>query len=61
MPNKFKRQQRQLRFLRARIGRLIRDIGRKYRRKPSSSGVSMALTRARQIPDPAHCEKLVER
>jgi IS5 family transposase len=46
----FKRQQRQLRFLRARLGRLIRDIGRKIAGQPQLEAVfQWPLARARQI------------
>ena len=46
----FKRHQRQLRFLRARLGRLIRDIGRKIDGQPQLQAVlRWPLTRARQI------------
>ena len=46
----FKRHQRQLRFLRARLGRLIRDIGRKIAGQPQLQAVvRWPLTRARQI------------
>jgi transposase, IS5 family len=46
----FKRHQRQLRFLRARLGRLIRDIGRKIAGQPQPEAVfRWPLTRARQI------------
>jgi ATP phosphoribosyltransferase regulatory subunit HisZ len=46
----FKRHQRQLRFLRARLGRLIRDIGRKIAGQPQlQAAVRWPLTRARQI------------
>ncbi len=38
----FKRHQRELRFLRARLGRLIRDIGRDRPPAAASTGVSMA-------------------
>ena len=46
----FKRHQRQLRFLRARLGRLIRDIGRKIASQPQLQALfRWPLTRARQI------------
>ena len=46
----FKRHQRQLRFLRARLGRLIRDIGRKIAGHLQLEAVfQWPLTRARQI------------
>jgi transposase, IS5 family len=46
----FKRHQRQLRFLRARLGRLIRDIGRKIAGQVQLGAVfQWPLTRARQI------------
>ena len=46
----FKRHQRQLRFLRARLGRLIRDIGRKIAGQPQLQALfRWPLTRARQI------------
>ena len=46
----FKRHHRQLRFLRARLGRLIRDIGRKIVGQPQLEAVfQWPLTRARQI------------
>jgi hypothetical protein len=46
----FKRHQRQLRFLRARLGRLIRDNGRKIAGQPQlQAAVRWPLTRARQI------------
>jgi IS5 family transposase len=46
----FKRRQRQLRFLRARLGRLIRDIGRKIAGQVQLEAVfQWPLTRARQI------------
>ncbi len=46
----FKRQQRQLRFLRVRLGRLIRDIGRKITGAPHLEAVfRWPLARARQI------------
>ena len=45
-----KRQQRQLRFLRVRLGRLIRDIGRKITGAPHLEAVfRWPLARARQI------------
>jgi IS5 family transposase len=46
----FKRHRRQLRFLRARLGRLIRDVGRKIVGQPQLEAVfQWPLTRARQI------------
>lgn len=46
----FKRHRRQLRFLRARLGRLIRDIGRKIADQPQLEAVlQWPLARARQI------------
>ena len=46
----FKRHRRQLRFLRARLGRLIRDIGRKIVGQPQLEAVfQWPLARARQI------------
>jgi len=46
----FKRHQRQLRFLRARLGRLIRDIGRKIASRPQLEAVfQWPLARAGQI------------
>ncbi len=46
----FKRQQRQLRFLRARLGRIIRDIGRNIAGQPQFEAVfQWPLARARQI------------
>jgi IS5 family transposase len=46
----FKRHRRQLRFLRARLGRLIRDIGRKIADQPQLEEVfRWPLVRARQI------------
>jgi IS5 family transposase len=46
----FKRHRRELRFLRARLGRLIRDIGRKIEGEPAlEEALAQALSRARQI------------
>src|SRR6187401_2930183 len=46
----FNRHRRQLRFLRARLGRLIRDIGRKIASQPQLQALfRWPLTRARQI------------
>ncbi len=46
----FKRQQRQLRFLRARLGRLIRDIGRKIAGQAQlEAAFQWPVARARQI------------
>jgi IS5 family transposase len=46
----FKRHRRELRFLRARLGRLIRDIGRKIAGAPAlEEAFAQPLSRARQI------------
>jgi transposase, IS5 family len=46
----FQRHRRQLRFLRARLGRIIRDIGRKITEKPQlEAAFRWPLARARQI------------
>jgi IS5 family transposase len=46
----FKRHYRELRFLRARLGRLIRDIGRKIAGQPALEAIfAQPLSRARQI------------
>jgi transposase, IS5 family len=46
----FKRHRRQLRFLRVRLGRLVRDIGRKIAGRPQLEAVlQWPLARARQI------------
>jgi IS5 family transposase len=46
----FKRHHRELRFLRTRLGRLIRDIGRKVRSKPElEAALATPLSRAIQI------------
>lgn len=46
----FKRHHRELRFLRTRLGRLIRDVGRKVRGKPElEAALATALSRAIQI------------
>jgi IS5 family transposase len=46
----FKRHQRQLRFLRARLGRIIRDIGRNITGRPQLEALfQWPLARARQI------------
>ena len=46
----FKRHHRELRFLRTRLGRLIRDIGRKIAGEPAlEAAFAQALARARQI------------
>ena len=46
----FKRHYREVRFLRARLGRLIRDIGRKIAGEPAlEEAFAQALARARQV------------
>jgi len=46
----FKRHHRELRFLRTRLGRLIRDIGRKIEGQPAlEAALAQPLARARQI------------
>ena len=45
----FNRHHRQLRFLRTRLGRLIRDIRRKVRGRPFEDACQEALSRASQI------------
>ena len=48
----FKRHHRQLRLLRSRLGRIIRDIRRKIARRPELAAVFEALARAAQIRSP---------
>jgi IS5 family transposase len=50
MPSSFKRQHRQLRLLRTRLGRLIRDIRRKIAREAElEAAFQWPLVRAEQI------------